>query len=403
MPETAWLKRTSPAFRLMIATSWLAPPSWQERQEEAIRGALVGGRLEWMEYLRLVKRHRTPAISWAALRRVPGLEIPGHASEELQKRSDACRMQAVKHSMQLAGVLKSLNRAAIPVMTFKGPTLSSELYGDVGLRQSRDLDLAVRPVDLPRAQACLEKMGWRLESTWFSLSPRQWESLLRHERHLCFEHTQSTSLLELHWRNKWDPPEVSRGYWARSTPSVWQGSSYQAMNLIDLAIYLCGHGADHTWFRAKWLGDLARLHTSGGVDWSTALDQSRRTSQDRALLAGLCLLREAYGLPMPSMRGSPWESLPTRLVEVPLRALKSFEEPPTKASVASIRYRIRIARYQRLLLPQMRWGDSLADLNYFRGDFRLLRLPDSLFWAYALLHPFLWLLRWARRGMPLRD
>src|ERR1035437_6436605 len=103
-----------------------------------------------MEYLRLVDRHRTPALSWAALKRVPGLEIPDEARQQLQKRSEACRRKAVKHSMLLAGVLKSFHRAGIPVMTLKGPLLSLELYGDVGLRQSHDLDLMVKPADLAR-------------------------------------------------------------------------------------------------------------------------------------------------------------------------------------------------------------------------------------------------------------
>lgn len=402
MPETSWLKGTSPAFRLMIATSWLAPASLREQQEEVIREA-VGRGLDWIEYLRLVNRHRIPALSWAALRRVPGLEIPVSAKQELQKRSDACRMQAVKHSMLLAGVLGSFNRAAIPVMTFKGPTLSSELYGDVGLRHSRDLDLGVTPEDLPRAQDCLESMGWQLGSTWFPLSPRQWESLLLHERHLCFVHAQGGSQLELHWRNKWDPPNAAAGYWARSTASVWQGCCYQAMNPIDQVIYLSAHGADHAWFRAKWLGDLARLHSLGRVDWAAVLDRTRRNSQDRALLVVLRLLNEAYGVPLPSMPGDLWRRLPTHLVEVPLRALKSLEEPPTRASVALVRYRIRMTRYRRLLLPRMPWRDGLAELTYSREDFGRLRLPDSLFWAYAPLHPVLWLLRWARRGMPLRD
>src|ERR1035441_2929306 len=98
MPETSWLQTASPAFRLMIATSWLAPASWQNQQEEAIREALCAG-LDWMEYIHLVDRHRTPALSWAALRRVTGLEIPEAAKQELQKRSDACRMQAVRNSL----------------------------------------------------------------------------------------------------------------------------------------------------------------------------------------------------------------------------------------------------------------------------------------------------------------
>ncbi|MGP8225068.1 MAG: nucleotidyltransferase family protein, partial [Terracidiphilus sp.] len=155
MRENSWLQSATPAFRLMIATSWLAPASWQEHQEKAIREA-IGAGVDWMEYLRLVDRHRTPALSWAALKRVPGLEIPQPARRELQKRSDACRMQAVRHSLMLAEVLRGFNRAGIPVMPLKGPLLSLELYGDVGLRQSKDLDLACTKEDIPRAQACLE-------------------------------------------------------------------------------------------------------------------------------------------------------------------------------------------------------------------------------------------------------
>ena len=84
MLETHWLQKTSPAFRLMIATSWLAPDSWQKNQEEAIRAA-VGAGPDWAEYLRLVDRHRTPALSWAALSRVPGYRVPEPAMEELQR------------------------------------------------------------------------------------------------------------------------------------------------------------------------------------------------------------------------------------------------------------------------------------------------------------------------------
>src|ERR1039458_5171303 len=159
MPEDSWLQSTSPAFRLIIATPGLAPACWQEKREQAIREA-IGAGMDWMEYIRLVDRHRTLALSWAALGRVPGLEIPEPARQQLQKRSDACRMQAVKHSKLLAGMLKSFNRAGIPVMTLKGPLLSLELYGNVGLRQSHDLDLACALGNIRRAQACLENMGW---------------------------------------------------------------------------------------------------------------------------------------------------------------------------------------------------------------------------------------------------
>ncbi len=113
MPQTAWLPGSSPAFRLMIATSWLAPDTWQGKQEQAIREAFEAGP-EWAEYLRLVDRHRTPALSWSALKRVPGLDIPEQTKRELHQRSDACRMQAVRHAQQLRVVLNAFNRLEFP-------------------------------------------------------------------------------------------------------------------------------------------------------------------------------------------------------------------------------------------------------------------------------------------------
>jgi hypothetical protein len=386
----------------MIATSWLAPACLQEKQEESIREATRAG-LDWTEYLRLVKRHRTPALSWAALSRVVGLEIPAPAKQRLQTHSDACRMLAVKNSMLLAVVLKCFNRAAIPVMTFKGPTLSSDLYGDVGLRHSRDLDLAVPPADSQRAKACLENMGWRVEPTWFPLTPSQWESLLRHEHHFSFGHPEGTGLVELHWRNQWDPPGSDGDYWLRSIPSVWQGCAYQAMNPVDQIVYLCHHGASHVWFRAKWLGDIARIYAGERVDWEAVLSEARSAGKDRAVLACLRLLELLYGLPLPNLPGNPWKALPSRLIDAPLHALQAPPELEPTVSVASIPRWLRKSLYEMQLLPQKPWWEPLFRIWYRREDFRVFHLPDRFFWAYAALRPVFWVWRWVRRGLAVHD
>jgi hypothetical protein len=400
MPRTNWLLKTSPAFRLMIATSWLAPDSWQKNQEEAILEA-IGAGPDWTEYLRLVKRHRTPALSCAALSRVPGLEVPQPAKQELQERSDACRMEAVKHCLLLAEVLKGFNRTGIPAMPFKGQILSFELYGDAGLRQARDLDLAVAREDLARAQVCLENMGWQLDSsTWFPLSSRQWESFLQHEHHLDFVHSRAGRMLELHWRNQWETQGLASARWARSISSVWQGCSIVAMDSSELTFYLCSHGGDHAWFRAKWLGDLARAHALGQLDWEAALGEARKTGQERVLLVGLRLLDEVYGFSPPVLTGNPSVDLPSLLIETPLSALMEAQEPESRTIPVEIRNRLRMSRFEKLSRPRKRWRESLSQLIYCREDFRTLCLPDSLFWAYIPLRPILWAWRLAASLVP---
>jgi hypothetical protein len=400
MPEASWLQSATPAFRLMVATSWLAPASWQDKQEEAIREA-IGAGVDWIEFIRMVDRHRTPALSWAALSRVQGLDIPAAAKKELQKRSDTCRTQAVRHCLLLAMVLKGFHSAAIPVMPVKGPILSLELYGDVGLRQSHDLDLAVKPEDLAKAQACLENMGWRLDATWFPLTPRQWDSLLRHEWHLLFSHLRGDCFLELHWRTRWEVTDQTTDRWARSIPGIWQGCSYKAMNPIDQVLYLCSHGGGHGWCRAKWLGDLARIHAMGRMDWQAVLGQASRTGQERTLLASLQLLQDVYGLPLPDLPGNPWKNLPAFLITRPLHDLKMYEDPAEFGALAMARENFRLIRYEKLAVPQKTWRDQLAELAYRREDFMVLRLPDSFYWAYTPLRPFLWVWRRVLRRRPV--
>jgi len=396
MLKTDWLRHTSPAFRLMIATSWLAPDSWRQSQEQAIREAIEAGP-DWIEYISLVDRHRTPALSWAALSRVQGIAVPELARQELQQRSDACRMKAMQHCLLLADVLKRFNRAGISVMPLKGQILSLQLYGDVGLRQTLDMDLEVPQEDLARAQDCLVSKDWHLEETFFPMSPRQWNSFLRNEQHINFIHVQTGRMLELHWRVQWESPEATSARWARSIPSTWQGCSIQAMNPGDATLYLCCHGGLHEWFRAKWLGDLARAHSLGLLDWKAAWEEALRSRQTRVLLAGIYLLEQVHGLPRPDLPAKAWQEPSSGLIAVPLQALVHSSEPIGRVSPAKLRNRMRRSRYERMLWPAKSWRDSLSELFYGREDFRTLPLPDGFFWAYKPLRPVLWFWRWLRQ------
>jgi hypothetical protein len=397
MPESHWLRDASHAFRLMIATSWIAPDSYRDDQDEAVHRACEACP-NWTEYLRLVDRHRTPALSWAVLRRVPGVHIPELVKRELQKRSNVCRMRGMLHLQMLAGVMKSLNHSGIPVMPLKGPLLSLALYGDAGLRQSNDLDILVPQRQTVRTQQCLERMGWRLGAEYFTLSPRQWEATLRHEHHIGYVYPQQGCQLELHWRlSPWYLPQEMEEHWARSRISESLGSPFRALSHTDLAIYLCHHGGAHRWSRAKWLGDLARLHCNGQVDWPEVLACARTVGQDRPVLLCLQLLSEWYDLAFPNIAETLRKALRHPLACTAVRHLTAPGEPGEVNALAGFREHIGGYRYNRLLWPRRSWWKHLAWFAHRRVDFRVLPLPDSLFWLYTALRPFLWMWRRMRR------
>jgi hypothetical protein len=379
----------------MIATSWLAPDPWRARQEETIRQAGDEG-IGWADYLRLVDRHRTPALSWAAIKRVPGFTIPEQIASGLRKRSDACRMQAVVHLQSLASVLEALNHAGVPVMPLKGPLLSLQMYGDVGLRQSKDLDVLVARDDVVRTQQCLEALGWRRTAEYATLTPRQSEFNLRYEQHIGYVHPQRGCELELHWRAAGDTSEGIATNLSRGLLSEWQGFHYLGLMPADLALYLCNHGSGHAWARAKWLGDLARIWANRSTDWSAVLDAARPTGGERSVLLCLRLLSEAYGLPTNACEYGSSDVLPSAIVAKAVRELMAPDEREERGAVTRVFEEIRSYRYKRQLWPYKSRWENFVEVALRRVDFKVLRLPDKLFWLYLPLRPFLWTWRHLR-------
>jgi hypothetical protein len=234
------------------------------------------------------------------------------------------------------------------------------------------------------------------------LSPRQWEASIRHERHVGYVHAQQGCLLELHWRNEWYSPQETEQHWARSRTSELLGFSYRAMSHADLAIYLCSHGGGHRWSRAKWLGDLARMHCNGQVDWPEVFAHARIVGQERPVLLCVQLLSEWYDLAFPNIAGILRKTLPCPLACRAVRDLMAPGEPAELNALAGFKEHVRDSRYNRLLWPHRSWWTNLAWFTYCRFDFIDLRLPDSLFWLYIPLRPFLSLRRRMRRSNPTR-
>lgn len=395
------LSSRSPAFRLMLATSWLAPDPWRNHQDRAIRSALHSG-LDWDEYLTLVERHGTPALSWHMLKQMPEANLPATVRQELQQRNAACRMRATKLASLMMQVLKDFNQAAIPLIPLKGPLLSLELYGDLGMRHSRDIDIMVAVVDMPRAHARLEEMGW-LVHVRPTFSPRHTETFLKIHHHMIYWHPLHLCFLELHWRTHFEALDRTAGQWARSAELAWNGLRYRALSRTDLTLHLCEHGSGHAWFLSKWLGDLARMYAMDYVDWNAAYSTARAVGVENSLLLCLRLLKELYGLPLPETLREAAGGLPALLLNRVATCMLGPTEIHLSPFLARFRMGVRQVRYERLLRPRRSWRQAFREVAYSSGDFELLHLPDHLFWLYVPLRPFLLARRWILHTEPKKQ
>jgi hypothetical protein len=88
--------------------------------------------------------------------------------------------------------------------------------------------------------------------------------------------------------------------------------------------------------------------------------------------------------------------LPPAIVAKALRELRAPDEREERGAFPRVFEEIRSYRYKRQLWPYRSRWENFAEVTVRRVDFKVLRLPDSLFWLYIPLRPFLWTWRHVR-------
>jgi len=157
----------------------------------------------------------------AAQKLVPslgGLLLRDGATPELRddvvQSIQASRLRARQRGLLNLGVTKRLTLAladrGVRAVPLKGATLADTVYGDIGARQSSDIDLLVAVNDLDQAVEVAERQGWR-EPELFKT-----EGLPRLHRELFHE---SLPPVELHWRVHWYEDSFAAAALDRAQPT----------------------------------------------------------------------------------------------------------------------------------------------------------------------------------------
>jgi hypothetical protein len=258
--------------------------------------------------------------------------------------------------------------------------LSQYLYGELGTRSSGDIDVLVKPEDVPQIRNILAPAGYRLHTTLHWLSDSA--CLRSREQEISFESPSGVSI-DVHWRlmPRYFPSVFDRiSGWESLRTVPLAGRVIQTLAPETLLLFLCAHGAKHMFERLGWICDVARfLHVTPDLDWDRITEQSRQTHTLRQLLLGVQLASELLGAPVPKFDPDPKVEDLTRAI---VNRLMSGATPPVPA-VESTRYGLRL-----LETPSQRFR-CLAGLYVTpsEAEFRALRLPPPLYFLYYPFRP----------------
>ncbi len=222
------------------------------------------------------------------------------------------RERAVRDALDLAGLLGDLARSAaeagVPLIALKGPALSIGLFGDVGRRQARDLDVLVPTSGIGPMATRLESLGFGLAPPWPAWPAA--ELARRASSHHQFPFLDPGGrIVELHTRlvgPTMGPAKAFTELWAARRMVRVAGVEVPVPSWEDTALHLAVHGFGHGWERLGWIADIAALSARSDVDWARAVADARamrrRVALDGAFVLAHALIRAPLPL-TPTRRG----------------------------------------------------------------------------------------------------
>lgn len=207
-----------------------------------------------------------------------------------------------QHALRLTGELlrasDALDEAGIPFLTFKGPTLSLSLYGDVGTRRYGDVDLLLPARRVVEARRVLAGLGYR---PYLDVTDRQlaWATTFLNE----YAMVKDGVMVELHWAVVRPGYRFSLTYEDLEpyrTTTELGGRQLPVLRDEALLVVLAVHGSKHGWSRRSWLTDFSDLGLGeASVDWSEVLSIAEKHGATRFVLQAARLAERELGAAIP--------------------------------------------------------------------------------------------------------
>lgn len=391
-------KNFSPELRLLLGLLRVAL-----KTGEAAEIAGLGRGVDWTMFGACVGRHRVGPFLHHRLPPEVRSALPVAATQHLQQQSQTNVRRALMQSAELVRLVKLLEVKNIPVISLKGPLLSRQLYGELGLRHAGDIDLLVSPGNASQADTVLRGAGYQRVAPDFELTPRQEKHYLELRHEFSYLAAPPRPRMEMMWRL--EQLSIPDDAWTHAVKQALGGHDIHTLPPDINTHYLFDHGARHAWFRLFWLVDVALLLAGGETDWHDLLAHARAAKNVRPLLQGARLAGELLGAPVPpAFSPGPGErrkiaASAAEATDWMVRDEDTIANPECGSFKKLARFSIQLIYVIRL---QQSWRAKYYILRQrllFVLGWRVLRLPD---WCFALLYypsvPFLCLYHWIVPG-----
>ncbi|SDS29029.1 Uncharacterised nucleotidyltransferase [Paenibacillaceae bacterium GAS479] len=267
--------KTSEAIRLLNQiygkekTLWRSDLNWEKAWED-IRDSFTGSQF----YHLLQSRNLLE-------------QIPAWLHGELKAESERVLFQNMLIRAEQRKLLRAFEKEGIPLITLKGIRMAERFFGHFAARPTTDMDVLVRPADLERASALLQKLSF-VES----------EQPDEDHFHLLFNKFYDNPMfpflaVELHWsilRSHGHETDME-SLWSRTMPLSGYNHIFE-LNDEDCLYHTALHGFNHQMLSMKYIVDVAQIldRTWDTFSYESLWDKARQDGNLAKLTAVLSLV-----------------------------------------------------------------------------------------------------------------
>lgn len=383
----AYLLQIVVASKPMDPTSLSGGPEWRlllavcrpHPKQDEIR-LLLQVPLLWNELLALAETHGVLPLLHEALEPVRSSVGP-EISNQLASKHQTNIHKAMMLSRELVRIQDALAEAGVEAMPYKGLALAETVYGDIGLRQTGDIDLLIRPKDVGRAREALRGLDY---SPHVSFSERQERAYLRSGYEYVFDAPAGRNLLEVQWaiQPRFYAVNLSTDeLFERSITVSVAGRTMKAPSYEDLFIILALHVAKHVWGKLIWLCDLARIIQRENLDWTEIGVRARQLGIRRILGLNLQLVNRMLGAEIPA--GAEQHALDHGSEDL-AKMIEMMTVNGVPFELESVAYFQFMLRLRERMADRIRFVSRLL-LTPGPGEWASIQMPDIFFPLYHLV------------------
>lgn len=259
--------------------------------------ALVETGIDWGRVVKEAEQHGVIPLLYSNLKAASLEAVPEHLINDLRDHFRKNLISNLLLTSEMCSILYLLESHDITAIPFKGPTLAVAAYGDLALREFRDIDLLVHRKDSLKARAILIAKGYAPDH---HLNRAQEIAYLKSENEFGFK---DSIYLEIQWEI------VPRNHsFEINDDELWQhldhidieGQRVATLSSEDLLLLLCAHGSKQSWRRLSLICDVSEMiRARTDMDWGRAFERAGRLGGERLLSVGLLLAHGLLGTTLP--------------------------------------------------------------------------------------------------------